>query len=407
MDKPKVRHGIEAIPVRYQGKQMILLRDRLGYSDRTLLVSPAWARVLALMDGTNSLRDIQAEIMRRTGELIYSDDIEKLVAQLDDCLFLENDSFFKKVTEAVESYLKDPVRRAVHAGLSYPEDPEELKRFLEGFFTSGDHPIGLPETPVKHKKVMGLVVPHIDLRLGGRLYAMGYKYAYESVYPDTWIVIGTSHEPVEHHIALTVKDFETPFGILACNREICKEIMTRLPFDITDGEFNHAREHTVEFQAIFIKMFQPNAKIVPLVCSFSEDELREERERLNSVIEVLRDILNQEKAAIIASVDFAHIGPRYGDNYIPDKRSIESNLQDDRAICEALAAGDIKRFETLLWRDHERRKICGAGPLYVLANSMPPGVRGSVLGVSHGVVDDQNSFVTFATVAFWRRIDGV
>ncbi len=75
-DYPKIRHGLEAVPVVHQGRHMLLVRDRLGLSPDSLLLSPPAAQIVFLMNGENSLLDLQAFYARMTGEILFSGNAE-------------------------------------------------------------------------------------------------------------------------------------------------------------------------------------------------------------------------------------------------------------------------------------------------------------------------------------------
>ncbi|UCE84297.1 MAG: hypothetical protein JSV47_07255, partial [Deltaproteobacteria bacterium] len=61
---PKLRSRLEAIPIR-RGKELyIALRDLEGLTTETLVLSPQAYFIISLMDGSNSLVDIQAAYMR-------------------------------------------------------------------------------------------------------------------------------------------------------------------------------------------------------------------------------------------------------------------------------------------------------------------------------------------------------
>lgn len=403
MEYPRIRYGVEAIPIVYQGRRVLLLRDRLGYSEAQLIVDPRMIPLLGLMDGTNSVRDIQAFYMKQTGELLFSDQIKELISRLDECLFLDNDRFAETVARHVESFLKDPIRRPAHSGVSYPDDPAELEKFLRAFFKSPEGSgLESSESPPNPGKIVGLIAPHIDLSLGGRCYAAAYSEAFKSIHPEVWIVIGTCHEPLDDFFALTFKDFQTPMGIVPVEKKVCEYIKSRVKsFDITGGEYNHSREHTIEFQVLFIKLLFPKAKIVPLLCSFSKEDYAERGGVIEEVVRVLSEVVKSNYVGLIASVDFAHIGPRYGDCFSPTPGTVREHLESDRHLCELLAKRDKEGFERALWRQHERRRICGAAPLFVLNRVLPEGAVGKVLDVSYGFVDQNQSFVTFAAMAFY------
>ncbi|SFN03615.1 AmmeMemoRadiSam system protein B [Thermodesulforhabdus norvegica] len=402
MEYPRIRYGVEAIPTVYQGRKVILLRDRLGYSEDQLIVDPRMITILGLMDGTNSIRDIQAFYMRQTGELLFSDQIKELVARLDECLFLDNERFAGTVARHVESFLKDPIRHPAHSGASYPEDPRELEKFLRNLLESaGQIPEASSDLKADREKIVGLVVPHIDLSLGGKCYGMAYAKAEKSAHPRVWLIIGTCHEPLDDFFALTTKDFETPMGIVPVEKKICEEIKSRIRlFDITGGEYHHAREHTIEFQVLFIGLLFPEARIVPLLCSFTREDYEMRGEVIDEVVAVLTDLIINEDVGVIASVDLAHVGPRYGDTFVPDLVTVREHIAKDRHLCGLLAGRDREGFERALWQQHEVRRICGASPLFVFNRILPENVAGSVLDVSYGFVDQNRSFVTFAAMTF-------
>ena len=46
-DFPKLRQGLEALPFEHEGQRLILLRDRLGFAQDSLLIPPHLAALLA------------------------------------------------------------------------------------------------------------------------------------------------------------------------------------------------------------------------------------------------------------------------------------------------------------------------------------------------------------------------
>ena len=205
---------------------MIILRDRVGYAPQSLVVSAPVVSVLANMNGINSLRDLQADFMRQTGQLLYIEELQNLVATLDEHLFLDNDRFRSLAAKEISEFLSSPVRKMHHAGSSYPEDPEELRKKLDSFFRPENGGPGFPGGGSSNTgEIVGLVAPHIDLNAGGPCFAHAYKAASEALSPDTWIVLGTGHDLIENCFALTVKDFETPLGVVSCDTGICEELL--------------------------------------------------------------------------------------------------------------------------------------------------------------------------------------
>ncbi|MEM5785712.1 MAG: AmmeMemoRadiSam system protein B [Syntrophobacteraceae bacterium] len=408
-EHPKLRNGLEALPIEHSGKQMFLLRDRTGFSGGQLVFSPDVVPVLIQMDGSNSLRDIQATYMRQSGQLIYLEQLTELVRLLDEHLFLDNDRSRQIAAEQLAEYIDSPVRKMFHAGKSYPADPGELEDQLRSFFNTENGGPGLPDlSHARRRKMVGLVAPHIDLSAGGPCFAHAYKAAAEADSPQTWIVLGTGHELVKNCFALTGKDFETPLGLVHCDSEICDELSRSVGRDIHVSEYNHRTEHTIEFQAVFLSFMQPGTRIVPVLCSFGSEEWNQCRDYVDSFASRLAEIVfdQNRSVGILASIDLAHVGPRYGDPAPPTAETVRSHMAMDGSLLEMLTqcrAGDfIDRVDS----DGNSRKICGVAPLYTLAKALEGRASGTILCHSYANVDENNSFVTFAGMAFYAAENG-
>lgn len=402
---PKLRDGLEALPVEHEGQKLVLLSDRIGYAPESLVVSPVVIPVLVNMNGKNSIRDLQADFMRRTGRLLYMEELQELVKTLDENYFLDNTRFRDFEAAEISSFLGDPVRRMRHAGRSYPLEPEELRKKLDSFFEPGNGGPGLPDAAENSRQIVGLVAPHIDLNAGGPCFAHAYKAAVEAVRPETWIILGTGHDLVQNCFALTVKDFETPLGRVSCDLDLCDELLHRSSFDIRASEYNHRTEHTIEFQAVFLSYLQSGARIVPILCSFGSEEWNTCKGMVDEFAAVLGELVFERglSVGIIASVDMAHVGPRYGDSSKPDDSAIRRNLSADTSLLALLERTRADDFIQEINADANRRKICGVAPLYTMVKALAGRAHGTTLRQSHAVVDGNNSFVTFASMVFYRN----
>jgi hypothetical protein len=403
---PKLRNGLEARPIEHSGQKMFLLRDRIGYTPESLVFSPAIVSILANMNGSNSLRDLQADFMRQTGQLLYMEELQNLVDTLDQHLFLDNDRFRSLAAKEISEFLRSSSRKMRHAGISYPTDPEGLRSKIDSFFRPENGGPGFPGAAgARAGEIVGLVAPHIDLNAGGPCFAHAYRRAAEALAPKTWIVLGTGHDFVENCFALTVKDFETPLGVVRCDTAICEELLSAAPFDIRASEYNHRTEHTIEFQAVFLSYMQPDALIVPILCSFGHEEWDSCKSLVDDFAGTLAELVfgGKYSAGIIASVDFAHVGPRYGDRYRPHRGMIEENLSLDASLLKLLEQCRAEDFINEINRDANSRKICGAAPLYTMARALEGRAFGTALNQSHVFVDELGSFVTFASMAFMKN----
>jgi MEMO1 family protein len=407
MEYPKLRHGLEAVPFEHENQEMILLRDRTGTCETPMVLSKPLVLLLMHMDGQHSLRDLQEVFTRATGELLFTEKLREIVDTLDEGLFLDSERFAEHAREAVERFSSDPTRRMQLNGKSYPNDPEQLRSQLNGFFAEQLGGPGAVGARVSNQAplLLGIVAPHIDLQAGGPCFAHAYKTIVESDSPDTWVILGTGHEPVDNFFCLTDKDFETPLGTVPCDRELAVALACGMSRDPRASEYNHAREHSIEFQALFLAAYQPRARIVPLLCSFAHEDWAAHRAFIDDTAGLLTQLaLNHGRSVgFLASVDLAHVGPRYGDGFQPQMDTIADHLGADRGLLEDLTRCDAIGFMRRIDREHNRRKVCGVAPLYMLAKILEGRATGRVLHHTYATVDSQSSFVTFASMAFFER----
>jgi predicted class III extradiol MEMO1 family dioxygenase len=198
------------------------------------------------MDGTRSLRDIQASFFRSTGEILPFEHLEKLVEQLDQSHYLNSQHFRSFLENLRAGFRSGSTRAARHAGHAYEESAEALRRQIAGFFAGPDGP-GEISSPREATPVRGLVAPHIDFHRGGPTYAHAYKALAEHPGADRFIVFGTCHTPMKERFALTLKHFETPLGIVETDASFVERLAEMSPRDYFADEFSHRGEHSIEF----------------------------------------------------------------------------------------------------------------------------------------------------------------
>ena len=100
----------------------------------------------------------------------------------------------------------------------------------------------------------------------------------------------------------------------------------------------------------------------------------------------------QYSVGIIASVDMAHVGPRYGDRYKPHTATIQENLSSDESLLKLLEKCRADDFIQKINRDANSRKICGVAPLYTMAKAFEGRANGTTLRQSHAIVDGERLF---------------
>jgi hypothetical protein len=318
MTYPKIR-PLEAFPVESQGQRFIGLRDPQGFCENVAFVPQQWGVLLSLLNGQNSVRDIQTIFLRHFGQLLMTDDIQRLIDQLDEALVLDSPRFQAHRENVLNHFRQLSARPAAHAGQAYPAEADELRQFLEEFFR-------LPldgQPPDTRSRPMALMVPHIDIRRGGSVYAHGYREFLEGCDADLFVIFGIAHCGTENVYTLTTKDFETPLGKVSTDKEFVHALARRSSRDWFADEFAHKGEHSVEFQVLFLQHLLSGARdfqIAPLLCGgFHEHVFNGTPPIENVEVMELVDALKQtvaesgRKVAFLVSVDLSHVGPRFGD----------------------------------------------------------------------------------------------
>jgi len=401
---PKLRNRLEAIPIRRGRELYIALRDLEGLNPETLILSPQAYFLITLMDGSNSVVDIQAAYMRRFGDILYRENLDGLLQKLDTHFFLENDNSRGRMEQLVTEFHNQPTRPAYHAGLSYENNGEDLRVQLKSFFAPENGGPGDPSPIEPRRTIAGLIAPHIDLRSGGPCFAHAYKALREANAVQTCVVLGTGHEPLPHYFALCGKDFETPLGSVVVDKEFIGELSSRCKLDLFADEFAHRREHTIEFQALFLRLLLPEVRIVPILCSFGVEELEQHNDDIQHAVQTLQETLYHypHPVCLLSSVDLAHIGPRYGDHFRPHAGTVREHQEADHRLLEIVSKADAEAFATTLIRERNSRRICGLPPLYTMLKTLGPSLDGELLRYDYAKVDNEGSFVTFASVAFYK-----
>ena len=234
------------------------------------------------------------------------------------------------------------------------------------------------------------------------------RRALEAQEVDTFILLGTSHAPMRQPFALCRKSFATPLGAMEPDLGAIDALAGAAPFDAYADQFNHKREHSLEFQVVFLKhlLGARKAKIVPVLAGLGEHQSRatdpSRDGAVESVLEALRSIVEARggRAVLVAGADLAHIGPRFGDERPDAARLTELDGTDRDSLTRAIAP-DAPAFWEHVVRDLDTRRVCGLAPIYSLLRALPGGTRGDLLHYEKTVDKDDGSVVNHAAVGYF------
>ncbi|MCX5811528.1 MAG: AmmeMemoRadiSam system protein B [Proteobacteria bacterium] len=399
MDFPKIRY-IEAHPFKQDGEELVLLKDAEGIMENSLVVSKDLVFLLSLMDGTRSLRDIQVEYIKASGELLYIEHIRQLVEDMDKNLLLFSEHFKQHLAGLKETYENDPIRKPYLAGKSYQANRMELLVFLDEMFRTARY-----ETP--KGRITGMLAPHIDYGRGTEVYCDTYS-SLKGQGKSLLIIFGTSHYPTEKIWSISSKSFATPLDIIPNSEDFCRLIKHN---DVLKGyidEWPHRNEHSIELQLPLIQfMIQNDFEIFPILTGSLHEHINGDKnietdQELKDIIDNFKSVLTEyEKPYIIISgADLAHIGAQFGDKYDLDALTLGQSRAKDEELLRCIGNVDADGFFKTIQNEGDRRRICGLTPIYfqlkLLENS-----TGEI--VSYKQWTDGQSSVSFAGGLFYHK----
>jgi len=406
MDYPKLR-GVNAFPAQIQGQQMICIQDPQGFSQKAVFLPPPLFFIVSLFDGNHSILDIQAEYMRKYGELIYREKIEEIIEQLDAQLLLDTEVFREALEKEKRDFLSSLVREAALAGKSYDGDALTLRGQIGSYFSPPDGP-GRPRMDNPSKTLKGVIAPHIDFQRGGSCYAFAHKEVREASDADLFVILGTAHHEMKNYFSATLKDFRTPLGTAKTDRTFVERLSRACHWDLFEDEFVHKREHSIEFQLVFLQFLYPGKalEIVPILCgSFHEAIERSifprEDPQIAGFIEGLKEAIQSidRPVCLLASADLAHIGSQFGDETPAASMLGETRAKDLEMLAHAENV-DAEGFYHYIQREGDRRRICGLPSIYVLLD-VNQAKEGRLLKYAQSHSPESQSAVTFASLAFY------
>lgn len=400
IDKPKIR-PVEAFPVEISNRKMLALRDPVKIATDTIFISDELLFILQLFNGINSCAEIQTHYSRQFNQPLDRQQLNRIIQNLDEKLFLDSDNFQLHQAKLVAEFRQLDIRPPALADQSYPKQPEELKNKLTGFFNSINH----HDHEFKDQHIKALIAPHIDIQAGGETFAHAYNSLTSALPIELFIIFGTGHNGISHSFSCTDKDFETPLGIVKTDKSFLKQLQDRVGFDIYAEEILHKNEHTIEFQTIFLQHLfgrTSNWQIVPILCSFGPQLVQPDRPEnymIQNFLNALRQLIREsgKRTCVIASADLAHIGLRYGDTFSPTEDDIQSLRNKDLKTLKFAEQLDISQFVASVSEDENQRRICGFPPIYSTLKVIEA-TKGKLLHYDCVSVDQSNSIVSFASM---------
>lgn len=404
---PRLRR-LMILPVKDGERELLVVNDPMGIMPGQPVLGIEALAILQLLDGTVSLTDISAAVMRESKDLRVGNMIRDFIAQLDELLMLESPRFERALAEARAQYHALEIRPAALEGVSYPAERDALEAMLDEHFAEAAKLREAEGAPAANGTLpRAVLAPHLDPRREGPLMARAFlEIPVPPPAPLRVVILGTGHNLVGDFFALTRKHFQTPLGKAVTDTAFVDRVAAKLGEAAWRGELSHRDEHSIEFQVLYLQKRLGSAPftIVPILCGgfyhlLDEGRTPAEEASVEALVAALREAEAEAggTTVYVAGVDFSHVGPRFGDPRVSDEIKTEVKKVDDAAIAAA-AAGDAEAWFARIAEQDDATRICGFAPTYVMLRAAAPGA-GRTLGYAQSEERD-TSMVSVAALAW-------
>jgi AmmeMemoRadiSam system protein B len=399
---PRLRTDLEFMPSPIQDHPGVFIRDPYHYTEAAIIVPPLLAQCLAFFDGQQTDLDLQAHLVRQTGQIVPSEVVQQMIDTLAQQGFLHTKEFEEMKQSKREAFRGAPLRPAAHAGSAYPNEDAALRQRLDEFTRDGT------DAATADGNLIALAAPHVSPEGGWRSYAAAYRRLDPDMGDRTFVILGTSHYGAPEKFGLTRKPFVTPLGKVEVDTALVDELCKHGGEAVEIEDYCHSIEHSIEFQCIFLQhRLGSQFKILPILCGPLAESLMtgrppETNENVRRFFEALGEIGERHGRRLfwILGIDLAHIGRRYGDSFAAragEGRLAEVHRRDGERL-DRICAGDPGGFFELVRPGYDELRWCGYSPLYTFLLAMP-GRRGRLLNYEQWNIDAK-SVVSFAAIEF-------
>lgn len=360
---------VNATPFHGDGGQLFFaLHDYSGIAPGPLAVTAAGYYVLAHLDGRRTHEDMRTVVKQQFQAEISRDQLDALIASLDDALLLFTERYENAYAERERQY---HAARARDNRARWPTETE-LRAELNSLLARG--------TATSVGNLRGFIAPHLDYARGAPCYADAYATLLAAQPADRYVILGTNHYGRCRSVVATGKEFVTPLGRVACDVEFIERLEARLDQSVRRFEMDHDAEHSVELQVHLLQAAHPDEafSIVPVLCpdpagptgAAPRDGVGPD---LNAFADTLASVLGEcvGRTILIASADLSHIGTYFGDAERATPERLREVEASDRRLLELCTARREESFVAAVSASGNETSICSVGCIYTLLRALP------------------------------------
>jgi len=383
------------------GRDGIALSDPLGIAEGQVFVPNGLLPIIARFDGTQTIAEIEAELLTASGEKVPSDLVSGLAKQLENLLFLDSPRFHRALADVTAEFCGMKSRPSLHAGVTagYPDEADAAREALDSIVRR--------PTEELRTSPRGLVAPHIDIARGREGYSLAYSALAECEPADLYVVFGTGHHGPQNPVTGLSMDWETPLGTVATDHDFVDAVHGRLgpphPLDL----LLHRHEHSLEFQMLFLRHVLGDRDFK--VAGFLTGHLMNTKPSIDdeplvqSLLGVFREECERVRASgrtvcFVGGADLAHIGPFFGDPDPIDETRLERLTDEELPRLKHLQDGNPGAFFGAVEHGGNPDRICGTTPMFLTAALA--GGPGQLLHYGQANATDGDQTVSYCSMLF-------
>ena len=409
---PPLRPDLDIIPIEHQGQSYLYFHDMLGYASENLALHRDSASLLALLDGSRSVRDIISLIHsngQKDSTSIHARNLLDQIQQLDRQFLLMSEHYRSYAEETESVFEKAAVRKPYLAGSSYPAEPEAISRHFEEIFSKYEDKLNTTD----NGQIKAVFAPHIDPRVNQEAYVKAFA-PLKGATPDRVVILATSHYSGMYPgvyddtpFMATRKGYELPNGTFPADGpfiDYLEEHASEAGINFYDRA--HRIEHSIELHLIHLRhVLGKTIPIVPILVGPFDDLLYKpdgfKGQQLKNFANLINSYLEEDEleTLFLISGDLAHVGKKFGDE-TPAHNMFEDVKGFDEQFLEAAGQANPEKLLNAVKSNYDAFRICGFSPLLSYL-TIAPGQKSELAAYELWDERERESAVTFGTLHYF------
>jgi AmmeMemoRadiSam system protein B len=262
----------------------------------------------------------------------------------------------------------------------YPSDPAEALSYFRDAFASFK-PHGTSAVAPRQGDLLGVVTPHIDIRVSPRAYAAAFQPLLEQPLADTYIILGVGHRSVLEW-NFDRRSYVTPLGRAECAVDLVEALTAGADLARHFSPKAHDGEWSIEFALVWLQAvhrLHADAgrpfRFVPLLCGGMQEYVEglvewNEMAEFHRLARALAGLIDAapggQTIRVIVSIDGCHLGTRFDHPFRVSPVLLQATAGWEEFLWNCVAEGDARKFLDWFRNEGNDRYFDGVGALALL-----------------------------------------